>query len=197
MSTYKTYLSAPHLPLGSGRRLPFTPPQLAANGNGVTNGHSSYKGLPPSPRLPRQLPSTSRPNTAGSGDVPSFSMPLPEVNQPTSTDWSSPSDYSNGVVSRQPSARSVLRSTYGYDDLPPPRSPSSLDDMYASPDGHTSPPAPDSLRPGYRASEHALRAQPSQQALAPTPPSHYADSSCSYLSRITSQIPYLTLSCAR
>lgn len=182
----------------SGRRLPFTPAQLAANGNGTAiNGHTSpyavHKGLPPEPRLTRQLPNTSRPNTASSVEVPSISMPLPEVNKPTSAEWSPPSDYSNGTVSRQPSGRSVARSSHnGYDEPPLPRSSSSLDDMYASPDGYPVLPVSDSLRPTYAPSEHVVRTQPSQQALSPNPPSLYADSSCSYISRIVLQTSCLT-----
>ena len=187
MSSYKGRPDASHSPFYSGRRLPYTPPQLAANGNGITNGHGSkYKGLPPDPRLPRQLPNTSRPTTADS--IPSIAMPIPDVSQPASSDWSLPSD--NGAVSRHPSGRSAPRSSYGYES-PPPRSPSSLDDMYASPDYSSPPPAPDSLRPGYSSPEHLLRTH-SAQGLAPAPPSVYHDSSCSYSSRIASYILYLT-----
>lgn len=162
-----------------GRRLPYTPAEIASNGH--TNGYPAYaahKGLPPDPRPSRKLPSTSRPGTASSAvtDVPSISMPQPDID----SDWRPSSGYSNGNVSRNPSGRSAIRSPYenGYDD-PPPRSPSSLDDMYASPssdyaNGST---LSDTLRSGY-ANDHTLRPSPSQNAMTPTPPSLYANSMC-------------------
>lgn len=157
----------------SGRRLP-APPMNGTNGH--TSPYIQSRGLPTEPRLPRQLPSTSRPNTANSSvsEVPKISMPLPEVITGGSLDWNSSNDYGS-TVSRQPSARSAQN---GYDDVPS-RSPSSLDDMYASPDGHTPLTAtPESVLSGYPSPEHMLRNQASQQRL----PSLYAGSSCSYSS---------------
>jgi hypothetical protein len=162
----------------SGRRLPALP----TNG---TNGHSSpyavQKGLPAEPRLPRQLPSTSRPSTAKStvGDVPMIHMPSPDNG--SGVDWNSPSEYSSSTVSRQPSAKSVPRSTHnGYDDAPS-RSPSSLDDMYASPESYMPPvSSPESVLSGYHSPEHILLNQPSQQRLS----SLYASSGCSYLTSL-------------
>lgn len=177
--TRECYLLCPRdsgLHCASGRRLPAPP----TNG---TNGHPSpyavQKGLPPEPRLPRQLPSTSRPSTAKStgGDVPTIHMPLPDNG--SGIEWNSSSEYSSGTVSRQPSAKSVPRSTHnGYDDTPS-RSPSSLDDMYASADSYNMPPisSPESRLSGYQSPEHVVVSQPSQPRLS----SLYAGSGCSYL----------------
>ena len=148
------YVQSARLKLRSGRRLPAPP----TNG---TNGHTSpyvvQKGLPPEPRLARQLPSTSRPATANSnsGDIRTMAMPVPEVISPGNGDWHSSSEYSSGTVSRQPSARSgPPASSNGYDD-PPTRSPSSLDDMYASPDGYIPQAAsPEGLLSGYGSMEY-------------------------------------------
>lgn len=130
--THQTYYgdtqAAPRPSAESARRLP-APPVQGTNGmNGRTSPYAVHKPLPTEPRS-RPLPSTSRPTT-GNSEVPQISMPIPDVTGGLGVgDWSSPSVYSNGTVSRQLSGRSQLN---GHDDQPP-RSPSSLGEMYDSP----------------------------------------------------------------
>lgn len=121
-----------HIPL-RGRRLPSTPP--------YTNGHTPRysppaNGLPSTPR-PRLSPG-GRPDT-GSSDAPSFSMPVPELNGGNGMEgYGRAPDY----VPRPPS-KTPQENGYGE---PPPRTASSLEDMYADAP-HA---APESLQPSYR-----------------------------------------------
>ena len=147
--------------LASGRRLPQTPVEVAAN------GHSRYgtpynNGLPADPRPnSRQSPSTHRPDTAssyGGTEAPSISMPVPDV---SGGSWGLPITdyyYNSGPPPPPPSNRAhTPRLGNGYDETGS-RSPDSLDDMYASPVSS------DLLQPGRSytpASQHPSYATPS------------------------------------
>lgn len=156
--------------LGRGRRLPQPPADYPpTNGqNGNTNGYYNnahiHKGLPPEPRYT---------NGNQVADIPSISMPMPDLN---GNDWSTPRNSQGSVngVSRHPSDRATpsgtpLQYENNYEE-PPPRSPSSLDDMYASPSEYLPP-------SGFRSPEQALAARPTPPTASSS--SLYPGSLCS------------------
>ncbi|KAK7686309.1 hypothetical protein QCA50_010533 [Cerrena zonata] len=127
----------------SGRRLPQTPVEAAANGHN-RYGPSYNNGLPNDPRPnSRQSPSIHRPDTAssyGGTEAPSISMPVPDVN---GASWAAPlTEYYYNAAPPSSNRTHTPRLPNGYDETGS-RSPDSLEDMYASPVG----PSSDLLQP--------------------------------------------------
>ena len=148
----------PHL--RRNRRLPLRPPgdYPAQNGsNGYTNGYSSpaypQKNLPPEP-------STYANGNSSHYQTPSISFPTPDYNAASTIDWNPPRTSFGSItdVGRRSSERQYAADRTsplgGTPEQPPLRSPSSIEDMYASPSEYRA--APQSLQPGY-----ALQTPPS------------------------------------
>lgn len=164
------------MPTKRSRRLPQPPvdcPPMHGQ-NGYTNGHNSnaylHKGLPPEPR-PYSLQNNSAVSQAA--DIPVISMPTPELN---GNDWNMPRTSFGSVngISRHSSDRATAQHESYYGEIPP-RSPSSLEDMYAPSTDYVSTP----VQSAYRPQDQTLRAQPttpvaSASALYPGPPRSFS-----------------------
>jgi RHO1 GDP-GTP exchange protein 1/2 len=135
----------------SGRRLPQRPPgeYPASNGpNGYTNGYSSppftQKVLPPDPPIFTNGTSSYTPP-----QMPAISFPTPDFSS-NMLDWSPPRTSFGSItdVGMRSSERPHVpdRTLGGTPEEPLPRSPSSIEDMYASPSELR---PPNSLQPAH------------------------------------------------
>ncbi|KAI0924365.1 hypothetical protein AcW2_005263 [Taiwanofungus camphoratus] len=143
----------------SNRRLPQTPVELVSSNR--TNGYHypsgvvntavsgrtpSYNGISPESRpASRALPTVMRPSSSDSTAHRPPAMPMPVPDTSDSIGWRPSTGSSDGVSQRQLAARppgALPPKIPGYNgSLDEERSPSSLDDVYASPTDYASIPA--------------------------------------------------------